>query len=169
LRRRVVDGRISLGMRLAVLRCLIAIGAGALLVCGCGAAAHPRTLHAAFPKRVRAVIPAVSQTPGAGICPRAAGRLVAMYVGDGTPEPRCLQVGLDQRLEVIDKDLAGRSDPTVTVTWPPFVPEKLAPGQTIVFGENFGSYLAAGDHGLGLSRYHGGGAEIWLVQSAKRT
>jgi hypothetical protein len=88
-----------------------------------------------------------------------------MYVGDGTPEPRCLRVRPEQRLEVVNTNgPSGHPDKPVTVTWPPFRTRMLAPGQAIVYGENFRSYLATGDHELGLSRYDGEGPEIWLIQ-----
>jgi len=71
-----------------------------------------------------------------------------------------------QTVQVINKAWpSGPPDRTVTVTWPPFGRRRLTPGSSIVFRQNFGSYLAPGDHILGISRYEGSGAEILLVQS----
>lgn len=120
-------------------------------------------LHATF-SSPGGLIAARSQTPAAGICPDAGHvSIVKVYVGDGTPQPRCVQVRPDQQLEVINTDgPSGPADKAVTVTWPPFRNRTLKAGQAILFGENFRSYLATGDHEVGLSRYRGGGSEIWL-------
>ncbi len=152
-------------MRFATVRRLVGITTVVLVISGCGSGAGPPTLHATF-SSPGGLIPAASQTPAAGIC-RAPGHvsIVKVYVGDGTPEPRCVRVRAEQQLEVVNTDgPSGPPDKAVTVTWPPFRPRMLEPGQAIVFGENFRSYLAPGDHEVGLSRYDGGGPEIWLRQ-----
>lgn len=152
-------------MRAATLRRLVGIMIVLPFVSGCGSGGRPPTLQETFTSP-GGLISALSQTPAAGICPGAGhGAVVKVYVGDGTPEPRCLRVGPGQELEVINTDgPSGSPDKAVTVTWPPFRSRTLEPGQAIVFRENFRSYLATGDHEVGLSRYRGGGPEIWLRQ-----
>jgi hypothetical protein len=129
------------------------------------AAGPAPTQQASLPRRFT-LVPAVSQTPAAGACPEAGGgSTVTFYVGDGTPSPRCLKVRPDQRLELVNAEYAsGPPDRSVTVAWAPFQARTLAPGQAVLFRANFGFYLATGDHEVGLSRYHGGGPEIWLAQ-----
>ena len=131
----------------------------ALTGCGSAERATPRT--APFPDQVKSLLPAISQSPTAGICPRPTpGPSVTIYVDDSTPEPRCVQVNAGQHLKVVNRDLSGRPDRRVTITWRRYPPQHLGPGQTAVFPRRFGSYLAIGDHLVGMSRYAGGGAEI---------
>jgi hypothetical protein len=136
-----------------------------LLVSACGSGGRPPRLQATF-SRPGGLIPAVSHTPAAGICPEGGlVSIVKVYVGDGTPDPRCLRVRPQQELEVVNAEgPSGPADKTVTVTWPPFGTRRLKPGQAILFQQKFRSYLATGDHLVGVSRHHGGGPEIWLRQ-----
>lgn len=152
-------------MRVLAFRRVVGITTVMLLVSGCGSGGRPPTLHATFPSP-GGLIPALSQTPAAGICPNANHvSIVKVYVGDGTPWPRCVRVRPQQQLEVVNTDgPSGPPDKAVTVRWPPFRSRTLEPGQAILFGENFRSYLATGDHEVDLSRYRGGGPEIWLGQ-----
>ena len=150
-------------MRWARIRSLIPIVV-AVVLAGCGGAGQVVATTVVSPRPVNAVIPAYSQTPTAGICPLSRSSLITVYAGDGTPQPRCVRVRADQRLQVVNKaSPSGPADKTVTVRWPPFGQRTLTPGSTIVFEQNFGSYLAPGDHIVGISKYGSGGAEILLV------
>jgi hypothetical protein len=149
-------------MRWQRMRRLIPALAAALT--GCGSASHAVTTTVVSPRPETALVSATSQTPTAGICPLSHGSLITIYVGDGTPEPRCLRVRGAQRLQVVNKvGPSGPADKTTTVRWPPFGRRRLTPGSAVVFGENFGSYLAPGDHIIRISKYGGGGAEVLLV------
>jgi hypothetical protein len=131
------------------------------VLAGCGGTTHVVTTTVVRPGPVRALIPAPSQYPVAGICPLSnrGVSLVTIYVGDGTPEPRCLRVRANERLQIVNKlGLSGPPDKTITIRWPPFGSRTLAPGSTIVFKQNFASYLSPGDHIIGNL-----GAEILLV------
>jgi hypothetical protein len=152
-------------MRVATLGRLSVITTLVLIVSGCGSVGRPPRLQETFASP-GGLIPPLSRTPAAGICSEAGhGSIVKVYVGNATPEPRCQQVRPNQELEVVNTDgPSGPPDKTVTITWPPFRSRKLQPGQAILFRENFRSYLATGDHEVGLSRYHGGGPQIWLRQ-----
>ncbi len=146
------------------LRWLISL-APVVVLTGCGGAGQVGTTTVVSPRPVSALISAFSQLPTAGICAFSRGMRVTVYVGDGTPEPRCVRVRANQTVQVIKKAWrSGPPDRTVAVTWPPFGRRRLTSGSSIVFGQNFGSYLAPGDHILGISRYGGSGAEILLVQ-----
>jgi hypothetical protein len=152
------------GMGCRRLRWSISFALLALLT-GCGAANHGVT--ATVPSRpVNASVRASSQTPVAGICARQGGSLVTVYLdyaSGGTPDPRCSRVEPDQHLEVINRsNRSGNQGKRIIVTWPPFGRRAVAPGNAIVFTQDFGSYLAPGDHILAISIYGGSGAEIFL-------
>lgn len=92
---------------------------------------------------------------------------MTVYVGAGTPSPRCVQVRADQHLQVVDRTgPAGQPQKKVTITWPPYPRRTLAPGAATVYSRSFGSYLAPGDHVLRTSI--DGGAEILLDCSASQ-
>jgi hypothetical protein len=87
--------------------------------------------------------------------------VVIVYVGAGTPAPRCVQVRADQHLQVVDRTgPAGQLQKTVAITWPPYPRRTVASGAATVYPRSFGSYLVPGDHVLGMSI--DGGAEILL-------
>lgn len=118
-----------------------------------------------FGRSVRHLVGPQSLVPAAGACGRTAGSVVTVYVDPDVPEPRCTEVRPDQRLRVVNAsnrfDQRGK---TITVRWAPFASRTLPVGSISSYARPFGSYLARGVHGLRLSLYAGGGAEIWLRQ-----
>ena len=146
------------------LRWLISV-APLTLLAGCGTAGHGATTTVA-PGGATGLIPAVSQKPAAGICAGQRGSVVVVYLdytSGGTPDPRWSRVRPGQHLEVINRNnrLDGQGK-AITVSWPPFGRHTVAPGDAVVFKQDFGSYLAPGDHILALSIYENSGAEILL-------
>jgi hypothetical protein len=134
--------------------------ASSTTIAACGSARHAP----AKAPPAKALMPAVSQQPAAGICPASGpGSLVTVYVAPDTPEPRCVGVRANQHLMIVNRtNASGHPARTITITWPPYAPRRLIGNESTVFTRSFGSYLAPGVHQIGISLYKGGGAEIWL-------
>jgi hypothetical protein len=97
-----------------------------------------------------------SDTPAAGTCGSAAGSVVEVVLNPDIPSPRCMEVTADQRLQV-----RNASGETVSVTFAGFS-VTLDDGETHLFNQAFGDYLAPGVHRVSASIYGDSGAEIWL-------
>ena len=99
-------------------------------------------------------------TPAAGTCGSFTGTVVEVVLNPDIPSPRCVEVTADQRLQV--RNAAGES---VTVTFAGST-VALGDGDTHVFDQPFGDYLAPGVHRVTASIYGDSGAEIWLKPCA---
>jgi hypothetical protein len=109
------------------------------------------------------LVPPDSDLPAAGICGSAPGGLAVVEANPDTPQPRCLVVRPDQRLEVVNaSDRFRQPGSEITVTMPGFSPRTLAIGARTVFDRPFGAYLAPGVHQVRISLYPGSGADLWL-------
>jgi hypothetical protein len=109
------------------------------------------------------LVPADSDLPAAGSCGSAPGALAVVDANPDTPQPRCLVVRTDQRLEVVNtSDRFQQPGTEITVTMPGFPSRVLAIGASTVFDRPFGAYLAPGVHRLRISLYSGSGADLWL-------
>jgi hypothetical protein len=89
--------------------------------------------------------------------------MVEVDVNPDVPSPRCVIVGSDQRLEVVNTtDRFQQDGSPTTVTWADYPARSLAVEQRTTFDMLFGRYLAPGVHYLHIARYGGSSAEIWL-------
>jgi hypothetical protein len=96
----------------------------------------------------------VADTPAAGICGQAEGEVVTMRINPDVPDPRCLKVGPDQRLRVVNN--LGEAI-TVSLFTQSAV---IQPGGEHTFAATFGELLLPGVHLLDVSTCCGG--SIWL-------
>jgi hypothetical protein len=97
-----------------------------------------------------------SDTPAAGTCGSAGGSVVEVVLNPDIPSPRCVRVTAAQRLRL--RNSTGES---VTVTFAGSS-TTLASGQTHLYDQAFGDYLAPGVHRVSVSFYGDSGPEIWL-------
>ena len=110
------------------------------------------------------LVPADSPAPAAGSCEPQAGTVVTVLAVPGVPSPRCVVIGADQQLRVVNQsNQAGEIGQTITVTFANFAPRVIQAGQSTIFEQPAGQYLATGVHIVKTSLYSGGsGAEVWL-------
>jgi len=95
-----------------------------------------------------------ADTPAAGICGAIEGELVTMTINPDVPDPRCVVVRPDQRLQVVN----GRED-SITVSLFT-LSAQIDPGQQVTFDATFGELLLPGVHLLEVSACCGGA--LWL-------
>ena len=100
----------------------------------------------------------VADSPAAGICPQAEGHVVTMTINPDIPDPRCVSVRSNQRLQVVN-----HREETLSITLGRSSAQ-LDPGETHTFEATFGELLLPGVHALGVSPCCGG--EILLPPDA---
>lgn len=109
-----------------------------------------------------------SETPAAGVCDFARGRVAVANIYPDIPQPRCIRVARDQKIMVINMTdaevTAGFGEDPQIVTDIGFV--RIPPNGYFASNTAFGEYLEPGVHVLGAAPFFG--PEIWLYDfSAK--
>lgn len=100
------------------------------------------------------LLPAESRWPAAGICLLDTETVVTVNFNPDTPAPRCIEVGADQRLRVVNSsNNVGEPGATLTVSFANFSPRTLHVGEATVFDRPLGDYLSAGVHSLSVRRW----------------
>lgn len=84
----------------------------------------------------------IAQSPAAGICPVMEGEIVTMNINPDVPDPRCMVVRSEQRLQVVN----GREE-ALTVSLGQAGAE-IQPGDSYTFTDPFGDLLLPGVHAL---------------------
>ena len=109
------------------------------------------------------LVPADGRSPVAPICGAQSGPVVTFDVNPDTPMPRCAMVRRDQLIRVVNTtNRFGSPGAAITVTFAEYPPRELQVGQATTFDRPVGEYLAVGVHGVSISAYRGGGAQVWL-------
>lgn len=109
-----------------------------------------------------------SETPAAGVCDFARGRVAVVNIYPDIPQPRCVRVARDQKIMVINMTdaeiVAGFGEDPQVITDMNAV--HIPHGGYFVSDTVFGEYLEPGVHVLGAAPFFG--PEIWLYDfSAK--
>jgi hypothetical protein len=97
-----------------------------------------------------------SQQPAAGICGAAEGNIVTVRINPDVPDPRCVIITSDQRLNVINN-----RDEVIQISLGVFEAE-IDPGDESLAPLTFGEYLAPGVHLIEVSPCCG--ASLWLQE-----
>lgn len=109
----------------------------------------------------RSLVPADSATPNAPCTAPQPGPEVTITIGPDAPTPRCAAVRPDQRIRVVNRTNGfGRPGQAIMVTFADFEPRMLAVGDTTVYDQPVGGYLAPGVHDVQLLGLVS--AEVWL-------
>ena len=120
-----------------------------------------------LPPRGGHPVPALSSHPGAAPCGSTPGqgRLATAHILIDVPEPRCLPMGTDQGLRIVN-DLRRYGGPSraITVRFIGYH-ARVGPGEAAVFPRPLGTYAAPGLHQVTTS-YHGNGPEVMLVRGS---
>ncbi len=137
---------------------LIGIGMSFVLV-ACGATISKSTQSAPTPTievtlQTSPLATPYAQEPAAGICASFDGTIVKVSLNPDIPDPRCVKVSADQKLNIINN-----TQNTLGVTIGRFT-ASLEPGKETTFDTPFGEYLQPGVHQIQVTPCCG--AELWL-------
>ncbi len=138
---------------------LIGIGMSFVLVaCGTTTSKCTNQPHLLLPSRSPtqsyALATPYAQEPAAGICASFDGTIVKVSLNPDIPDPRCMKVSADQKLNIINN-----TQNTLEVTIGRFT-ASLEPGKETTFDTPFGEYLQPGVHQIQVTPCCG--AELWL-------
>jgi len=141
-------------------RILLLIGIGmAFVLVACGTTISQSTQPAPAPTievtpQTSLLATPYAQEPAAGICASYDGTIVRVSVNADIPDPRCIKVSADQKLNIIN-----HTQNTLEVTLGRFT-ASLEPGKETTFDTPFGEYLQPGVHQIQVTPCCG--AELWL-------
>lgn len=139
----------------AALVCLV-VG---LVVAGCNSSSNTT---ASAPLEVRLASPDTTYLP-ARPCGREPTSVVTVTINPDTPVPDCVIVSAAQRLRVVNNTNGfHQRGSVISARFADLGSRAIGLGQSTMFNQPFGDYLAPGEHYLQVSAYPGTNIVVWL-------